>query len=53
MKDEKEICNECGESVKFGSGNYVNRESTRPQRHRNPFRNGKAISKRRMDMFKM
>jgi len=25
MKDEKEKCNECGESVKFGSGNYVNR----------------------------
>ena len=25
MKDTKEICNECGASVKFGSGNYVNR----------------------------
>src|ERR1035437_482116 len=25
MKDEKEICNECGESVKVGSGHFVNR----------------------------
>ena len=24
-KDEKEICNECGASVKFGSGHFVNR----------------------------
>ena len=25
MKVEKEICNECGVSVKFGSGHFVNR----------------------------
>ena len=25
MKDEKETCNECGVSVKFDSGHFVNR----------------------------
>ena len=25
MKDTKEICNECGVNVKFGSGHFINR----------------------------
>ena len=48
MKDEKEICNECGVSVKFGSGHFVNRvpdlndPETRKEMGK-PFPNGEWI----------